>query len=101
MEKKKGNTIIITLMILFIFCSYIGCIFIFNTKINNQITNITNDIENDRILEEKAYNFYISNELENDLFYIKDNTIYYKNDLNIVFDIFIEDDFINIKRRKV
>lgn len=100
MDKKKGSTIIITLMLLFIFCTFIGSVCIFNTSVNNQIINITNDIENYRILEEKAYSFYISNGFENDFFYVKDNTIYYKNDLNIVFDVFIENNLINIRRRK-
>lgn len=99
MGKKKGNTIILTLIILFIMISFIGCFSLFNTMLNKQIIDLTSCMVNDRLLEQKAYNFYLNNEIENDLFYIEDNTIYCKENLNIVFDLYIENDLINIKRR--
>ena len=97
MGTKKGNTIIL----IFIMISFMGCFLILNSMLNKQIINITSDMVNDRLLEEKAYSFYLNNEMENDLFYIEDNTIYCKQNLNIVFDLYIENNLINIKRRKI
>lgn len=100
MGAKKGNTIIISLMLVFVFSSLVGGIFVLNSFFNSQINETTEELKNDRELELKAYDFYINNEINSDLFYIKNDVICYKEDQTIMFDVYIENNIINIRRKK-
>ena len=98
MGKKKGNTIVISILMIFIFCLFISCIYLINITLNNQINSTTDQLNNDRLIEISAYKFYMQNTSENDLFYLKNNVIYYKKDKNVKFEMIIENNILNIRR---
>lgn len=98
MGKKKGNTMIITLIIIFIFSSFFGMLLLLNMSINKQVTNFSDNTISNRELEQSAYNFFISNNKENELFYLDNEIIYYKEDYKIMFEVYIENNIINIRR---
>ena len=98
MGKKKGNTMIITLIIIFIFSSFFGMLLLLNMSINKQVTNFSDNTISNRELEQSAYNFFISNNKENELFYLDNEIIYYKEDYKIMLEVYIENNILNIRR---
>lgn len=98
METKKGNTIVISILIIFIFSLFIACIYLTNMTLNKQINNLTVQLNKERTIEINAYEFYVQNIAENELFYLENNVIYYKSDNNVKFEMYIENNVLNIRR---
>lgn len=98
MEKKKGNTLLITLIFIFLISSFIGAYILINRISSNQINNFIEKINNERTLENDAYEFYLLNIKENDTFILEENYIKYKIDRNIKFFVSIENNIINIRK---
>ena len=98
MEKNKGNTLLITLIFIFLISSFIGAYILINRISSNQINNFIEKINNERTLENDAYEFYLLNIKENDTFILEENYIKYKIDKNIKFFVLIENNIINIRK---
>ena len=98
MEKKKGNTLLITLIFIFLIRSFIGAYILINRISSNQINNFIEKINTERTLENDAYEFYLLNIKENDTFILEENYIKYKIDRNIKFFVSIENNIINIRK---
>lgn len=98
MGKKKGNTIIIMLIFVFLISSFIGCFIIFNNSITKKVDKMIEENEKFRKLELSAYEYFLSDWEVNDKFYIEDQIIIYRLDENIRFYIYEENGTINIRR---
>ena len=98
MGKKKGNTIIIMLIFVFLISSFIGCFIILNNTITKKVDKMI--VENDEIrkIELCAYEYFLSDWEVNDKFYIEEQIIIYKLDEKIRFYIYEENGTINIRR---
>ena len=91
MGKKKGNIMILMIAFLFFFSSFIGCFILINKTVNNQLINYINKERYERYIENKAYEFYLSDSYENEMFILKKDKIFFKEDFNIQFSIFIDE----------
>ena len=101
MGKKKGNTIFIILVFILMISAFMGCIMFLNHKVTKELKDfvLLNKIE--REVEMMAYDFYLSNETSNEIFYKEKNFIVYKKDTNLKFSCFEENNVINIKKEGV
>ena len=98
MGKKKGNTIIIMLIFVFLISSFIGCFIILNNTITKKVDKMIAENDEMRNLELCAYEYFLSDWEVNDKFYIEEQIIIYKLDENTRFYIYEENGAINIRR---
>ena len=98
MGKKKGNTIIIMLIFVFLISSFIGCFIILNNTITKKVDKMIAENNEIRKIELCAYEYFLSDWEVNDKFYIEEQIIIYKLDEKIKFYIYEENGTINIRR---
>ena len=98
MGKKKGNTIVIMLIFILLISSLLTIIIFYNINLNEKVFEISEQINHEREIEMKAYEFYLSNWEVNTLFEYIDNKIVYKEDENYSYYIYEENGAINIRR---
>ena len=98
MGKKKGNTIIIMLIFVFLVSSFIGCFIILNNTITKKVDKMIAENNEIRQIELCAYEYFLSDWEVNDKFYIEEEIIIYKLDEKIRFNIYEENGTINIRR---
>ena len=101
MGKKKGNTIIIMLIFVFLISSLLGCIIFVNQKSSQILKEFVTSNNFERELEIKAYQYAVTKEEYKELFYDEYNLIIYKLDPNIRFVIYESDNVIKIKKEGV
>lgn len=98
MGKKKGNTLIIMLAFLFLFGALIGSYILINRISSNQINKFVKKVNDERVLENDAYKFYLLNIKEDDNFILDENYIIYKKNTEIIFFVFEENMIIKIRK---
>ena len=98
MGKKKGNTIIIMLIFVFLISSFIGSFIILNNTITKKVDKMIAENNEIRKIELCAYEYFLSDWEVNDMFYIVEQIIIYKLDEKIRFYIYEENGTINIRR---
>ena len=98
MGKKKGNTIIIMLIFVFLISSFIGSFIILNNTITKKVDKMIAENNEIRKIELCAYEYFLSDWEVNDKFYIEEQIIIYKLDEKIRFYINEENGTINIRR---
>ena len=100
MDKKKGNTIVILLIFVFLISSLLSIIVFYNINLNEKTVKISEQINADRKIEMRAYEFYLSNWEVNTYFKFEDNKIVYIENEKYCFYIYEENGAINIRRIK-
>ena len=98
MGKKKGNTIIIMLIFVFLISSFIESFIILNNTITKKVDKMIAENDEIRKIELCAYEYFLSDWEVNDKFYIEEQIIIYKLDEKIRFYIYEENGTINIRR---
>lgn len=98
MDKKKGNTVIIMLIFTLLIMTFVGAFIAFNHIIGENIKNIKIETSEKRVIENKAYDFYISSIMDSDLFVVEDNYIIYKENTSFKYIIYDDNGVINIRR---
>jgi hypothetical protein len=100
MGKKKGHTIVILLIFVFLISSLLSIIIFYNINLNEKTVKVSDQINHERNIEMKAYEFYLSNWEVNTNFKFEDNLIVYKENENYSYFIYEENGAINIRRIK-
>lgn len=101
MDKKKGNTIIIMLVFVFFVSAFIGCFILINNVTTKKLNEFISSSQNNRFLELKVYEFYLSKELEDEEFIVDGNLIYIKKIQNIYFEVITENNVIGIRKEVI
>lgn len=100
MEKKKGNTILIAVVFVFMFTTIVFSFVFINHISNKKVSNFCEESKINRNFNEKVYTFYISEVLENEEFIRIDNLIILKSNSDIKYLIYVEDNIIKIKKEE-